>query len=414
MYRSIVLLLLPLILGLVPLHQTTGEEALQVEIRAVGVTGDQVAVDFRVRDGSGHDVLDLTYQDVQIIENAGDPKAITDAEQFSRQQTDDRNPTRTLSLSDGQPYKLVGTSATIGIVFDAVDRGDDGNQIDEWRDSWQALKMFLCTTPGCTSDTPRTKVPSMLEGVSLFIPDAVEAPMPTWPSKFRGFPQDAVLRAELLIDAGTIRRDPPTQLWKTLAQAVEETAKKAEERGGRAVVLVVSSSDDKDSYDDPTVADIIKTAQAHQAIIVTLRAGAGTKLDEPLLRLAKETGGYFAEIPSGPWSKPEFVTTISTFFDDVAAVTHTALYTVHYPTKLVPSATGNTVQVRINRGSPPALSSAWDLPLGENVSITPLGEALVQNYLLVAVPIALLVSLLTALLTLALRWSQSRSTGISR
>src|SRR5262245_49414518 len=128
MRRYYVLLFAFILLALWFPAQVDGQEPLQVTVLAVGVNSNQVAVDFQVKNGSGRGEPKLKPQDGAIIEyeegeNAAAATTITlDGDQLNRRSTDKNSPALKLTLSDGKSYDLAAASATIGIVFDAVER----------------------------------------------------------------------------------------------------------------------------------------------------------------------------------------------------------------------------------------------------------------------------------------------------
>jgi hypothetical protein len=387
--------------------QPADQQPLQVRVLAVEVEGAQVSVDFQVQDASGRDVLSVKPQDVVIIENEHiTTTKIIDDDHFNQQRTDEDTPTIKLTAGDGQPLELSATSATIGIVYDAVSQPRRSEaEPDTLAEGRKIIRQFLCQTESC--DQLRTKVAAKPEAIGLFIPPNVNGGQVVQPREFKDFPQELEARVNLLNYLTTLKRESPTMLYGTLELAVRTTAAKAQERGGPAIVLLVSNRGD--DYDQAQFDSLIKLAQESSVTIVTFRVGQAADenqvTDDQFRKLATETGGIFEAAPDESM--------VGRAFDEMVTFNHTSLYTARYTTTLVPDGQTQHLRVEVRQGEQQGTSASREFVLRGKVFETKLlAQVLVEQYFLIAIPIALLSSLLLTLLTGATR--RSRSSGISR
>ncbi len=403
MHRSIFLLLtVALVLCFQPALSSVAQSSQKVDIRAVDISFPDITIDFRVKDASGRDVLDLTPRDVQVIEDGG---TVISAVELGQQIADTSDPERTVNLSDGQNLEtLTTTGAAIGIVFDAttvLNGGDSANHVAAGR---QAIEQFLAQTG--------IQAPSNPEILSLFIP--IDSPeQQVQPAELVDFTHDRNAVINYLRQMPS--RSGKTNLYAAIQEAVEDTATVAQQQGRNAVVLVVSDGGDAISGD--TFNAIIERANASGVRICAFGVGTDKSLNEQqggfrLNQLASATGGVYVQRPDEAAASSAFASTVT--------ATPASLYTLRYRTSLIDDGKRHNlvVQVTLPDGTVNSQQVEFTGSVVPNpdMQLAPLGDVLLRKYVVVAVPIALLVSLLVVAVIGGLRWnrSQSLSRGITR
>jgi hypothetical protein len=172
-------------------------------------------------------------------------------------------------------------------------------------------------------------------------------------------------------------------------------------------VLVVSDGGDAISNDrfDRTMSQ----AQANMVKLVTFGIGADKNLIDQkggfrLAQLAKTTGGLYVQRPDDAAASDAFHKTV------VAAPA--ALYTARYSTALLDDGRKHRFVIQVTLPDGQATSQPVEfttlLDTDDVSHVIPLG-VLLRQYLVIAVPVALLVSLLIVLMMGGIRWARSQS-----
>ncbi len=370
------------------------QSPIKVDVRAVALRFPDITVDFRVKDGGGRDVIGLEERSIQIIE---DGTTIITNFKLERQTADITSPERRLNLSDGKKSEeIYATGATIGVVFDATTLLNDAknNEHDYLVEGRHAIEQFLLQTG--------VQAPRDPEAISLFIPTS-SPDQEVQPADLAEFTQDrnAVINYLRAMPARTGK----TNLYDVIQQAVETTARVARQRGSEPLVLVVSDGGDaisKDSFDRT-----ISQAQANMVKLVTFGIGADKNLAEGgfrLAQLAKTTGGLYLQRPDDA--------AVSDAFRKTVVAASAALYTARYSTALLDDGRKHHFVVQVTLPDGQATSQPVEFTTlldADDVSqVIPLG-VLLRQYLVIAVPVALLVSLLIVMMMGGIRWARSQS-----
>lgn len=401
MDRRICLALIITLLCLQPLALSQAQSAAKVDIRAVAINFPEITIDIRVKDGRGRDVLDLDTRNVQVVEDG--TTTITPLE-VTQQTTDMSDPDRAISLSDGQQETLKPTGAAIGIVFDATTMLNGGASTDYVAAGRNAIEKFLQQTG--------TQAPGNPEVISLFIP--IDSPeQQIQPEEFVTFTYD---RNAIINHLRTFQsRSGKTNLYAAIQQAVVDTATTAQSQGRNAVVLVVSDGGDAISGD--TFNAIIERANTSGVKISAFGVGTDKNLNEQqggfrLNQLASATGGVYVQRPDDQSAANAFSSTVT--------ATPASLYTLRYRTNLIDDGKRHhlVVQVTLPGGqvNSQQVEFTGDAPILPGMQLAPLGDVLLRQYFVIAVPVALLGSLIVVLIMGGVRWSrsQSLSKGITR
>jgi hypothetical protein len=402
MWHRYISLAVALLVLLAPRLAVHAQSPAEVDVRAAPANFPDIVADFRVKGASGQYITGLTSSDVRIIE---DGTAITNVT-WASQRADKSKPTLTVSLSDGKTEELSTTGATIGVVFDATTLLNGaqgaGTGADYLAEGREAIKQFLFQTG--------PQAPNNSEAIGLFIPIAssdqkVQQDVPD--ANAEGFTQNrnGLINTMLTTEVRTGK----TNLYDAIREAVEDTASVARQRGSAAVVLVVS--DGGDTVSAGSFDALIQQAIANKVTVIAFGVGTDRSLNEQrggfrLNQLASTTQGVYLPHPDAAAAKNAF--------DTVVAATPAEIYTISYKTALIQDAKPHSfmIQVRLSDGSGQASSQQIPIvfPPASSQPKSGLNQALL-HYLRIAVPAALIVSLLIALLMGALRWSRSRSVG---
>lgn len=403
MYRRIFLVfMLALLVWFQPPAHSNAQAAMQVDIRAVDIKFPEITIDFRVKDTSGRDVLGLEARDVQVVE---DGATVISNVELGQQTADTNDPERMLNLSDGSQETLTTTGATIGIVFDATTLLNGGSGTDHVAEGRRAIEQFLAQTG--------TQAPINPEVIGIFIP--IDSPdQQVQSEEFATFTHDRNAVINYLRQMQS--REGKTNLYAAIQEAVEDTASAAQQRGSTAVVLVVSDGGDAISGD--TFNSIIERANASGVTISAFGVGTDNSLNEQeggfrLNQLASATGGVYVQRPDDAAASEAFV--------NAATAAPASLYTLRYRTNLIDDGKRHNlvVQVALPGGqvsSQPVEFTGSAPPIIPGMQLAPLGDVLLRNYFVIAVPAALLASLLIVAIIGGMRWnrSQSLSRGITR
>jgi len=398
-YISMAVALLVLLAPRLIVH---AQSPAEVDVRAAPANFPDIVADFRVKGANGQYITGLTSSDVRIIE---DGTAITNVT-WASQRADKSKPTLTVPLSDGKTEELSTTGATIGVVFDATTLLNGaqgaGTGADYLAEGREAIKQFLFQTG--------PQAPNNSEAIGLFIPIAssdqkVQQDVPD--ANAEGFTQNrnGLINTMLTTEVRTGK----TNLYDAIREAVEDTASVARQRGSAAVVLVVS--DGGDTISAGSFDALIQQASANKVTVIAFGVGTDRSLNEQrggfrLNQLASTTQGVYLPHPDAAAAKNAF--------DTVVAATPAEIYTISYKTALIQDNKQHSfmIQVTLSDGSGQASSQPIPIvfPPASSQPKSGLNQALLR-YLRIAVPAALIVSLLIALLMGALRWSRSRSVG---
>jgi len=293
-------------------------------------------------------------------------------------------PVLNVPLVSGAQYPLTAIGASIGIVFDASQllNGSGADVRDNIGAGRQAIEAFLLEMGD--PPPPRTKSPANPERVALFIP--VEQPSQSlFPSSLPGFTQDryAVIN--------TLRQDLPIRQGKTslaaaIQTAIDATARDARQNGGNAIVLVVS--DGGDALTGDTFNSLIAYANQQNVKVIAFGIGTDKALSNNgfrLKQLAESTGGIYFERPGEVEAGQAFLSLVQP--------QPTALYTLTYNSRIIDDGKDHSMTLEI---SIPGGTQNYTLPLRYNGMATtvlvPLYDVLVRQYLIFALPIAILVS----------------------
>jgi hypothetical protein len=301
----------------------------------------------------------------------------------------------------------VTTGASIGIVFDASQllNGTGAGAGDHLGAARAAIEAFLLE-PG-DPPPPRTRSPGNMERVAIFIP-ADQPAQALQPDGLPGFTQDryAVIN--------TLRQNLPVRQGKTslnaaIQAAIDATARDAQENGGKAVVLVVS--DGGDALTGDSFNSLISQASQKQVQIVAFGVGTDKALKNNgfrLKQLAEATGGIYLERPDANGA--------GSAFQRVVQSQPAAIYTVRYDTRIIDDGKSHTVVLEVVT---PSGTRSYPFPLTyagvtTGVTLAPLGDVLLRQYFMFAIPIAVMLSLLLTLMSGVIFWVSSASSGITR
>lgn len=372
---------------------------------AMGIDFPNVTIDFQVLDSAGHSVVGLKPGNIQLSEDGKPVAQFTLREHTANAAT----PGLAVTLSDGMVHNLAAKGATIGIVFDATQllNGTGSNAANHLEAARLAIEAFLLE-PGDPQAPPiRSMSPNSPERVGLFIPvdNAVQS---LQPADLPGFTQD---RYEVINALRNLQpRSGKTNLYAAVQAAIEATASESERTGTTAVVLVVSDGGDAISGD--TFNAVIDQANDRNVQVATFGIGTDNALEAGgfrLKQLADGTGGMYAQRPDA--------TAAGTVFTQLATPTATSIYTLNYQTAIIDDGKEHQIQIVVNLPDGGSVSNvipfAPSVAFGvEPVSLNPLGDVLLRQYFLIALPAALLLSLLLTIMTGAVVWRERGSSGI--
>jgi hypothetical protein len=374
-----------------------------LEVHAAQLTFPTVAIQFSVCDAQGNRMTTLDRSAVRIIEDGTPITSFT----LESQTAHDGQPVQTVPLVSGGTFTLVTTGASIGIVFDASQllNGTGAGAGDHLGAARAAIEAFLLE-PG-DPPPPRTRSPGNMERVALFIP-ADQPAQALQPDGLPGFTQDryAVIN--------TLRQNLPVRQGKTslnaaIQAAIDATARDAQENGGKAVVLVVS--DGGDALTGDSFNSLISQASQKQVKIVAFGIGTDKALQNNgfrLKQLAEATGGIYLERPDA--------NSAGSAFQNAVQSQPAAIYTVRYDTRIIDDGKSHTVVLEVVT---PSGTLSYPFPLtanvpSPNITLAPLGDVLLRQYFMFAIPIAVMLSLLLTLMSGVIFWVSSASSGITR
>ena len=380
MQRGLVIIsvVLSLLVGTSVAAQSTGCRG--IEVLAAQVAFPKVTVQFRLCDQQSNPIVDLNRGAIRLLEDG-----ITVADYtLDSQIADVDQPVLNVPLVSGAQYPLTAIGASIGIVFDASQllNGSGADVRDNIGAGRRAIEAFLLEMGD--PPPPRTKSPANPERVALFIP--VEQPSQSlFPSSLPGFTQDryAVIN--------TLRQDLPIRQGKTslaaaIQTAIDATARDARQNGGNATVLVVS--DGGDALTGDTFNSLIAYANQQNVKVIAFGIGTDKALSNNgfrLKQLAESTGGIYFERPGEVEAGQAFLSLVQP--------QPTALYTLTYNSRIIDDGKDHSMTLEI---SIPGGTQNYTLPLRYNGMATtvlvPLYDVLVRQYLIFALPIAILVS----------------------
>jgi hypothetical protein len=380
MQRGLVIIsvVLSLLVGTSVAAQSTGCRG--IEVLAAQVAFPKVTVQFRLCDQQSNPIVDLNRGAIRLLEDG-----ITVADYtLDSQIADVDQPVLNVPLVSGAQYPLTAIGASIGIVFDASQllNGSGADVRDNIGAGRRAIEAFLLEMGD--PPPPRTKSPANPERVALFIP--VEQPSQSlFPSSLPGFTQDryAVIN--------TLRQDLPIRQGKTslaaaIQTAIDATARDARQNGGNAIVLVVS--DGGDALTGDTFNSLIAYANQQNVKVIAFGIGTDKALSNNgfrLKQLAESTGGIYFERPGEVEAGQAFLSLVQP--------QPTALYTLTYNSRIIDDGKDHSMTLEI---SIPGGTQNYTLPLRYNGMATtvlvPLHDVLVRQYLIFALPIAILVS----------------------
>jgi hypothetical protein len=380
MQRVLVIIsaVLSLLVGTSVAAQSTGCRG--IEVLAAQVAFPKVTVQFQLCDQQSRPIVDLNRGAIRLLEDG-----ITVADYtLDSQIADVDQPVLNVPLVSGAQYPLTAIGASIGIVFDASQllNGSGADVRDNIGAGRRAIEAFLLEMGD--PPPPRTKSPANPERVALFIP--VEQPSQSlFPSSLPGFTQDryAVIN--------TLRQDLPIRQGKTslaaaIQTAIDATARDARQNGGNAIVLVVS--DGGDALTGDTFNSLIAYANQQNVKVIAFGIGTDKALSNNgfrLKQLAESTGGIYFERPGEVEAGQAFLSLVQP--------QSTALYTLTYNSRIIDDGKDHSMTLEI---SIPGGTQNYTLPLRYNGTATtvlvPLHDVLVRQYLIFALPIAILVS----------------------
>jgi len=380
MQRGLVIIsvVLSLLVGMPVAAQST--VCRGIEVLAAQVAFPKVTVQFQLCDQQSNPIVDLNRGAIRLLEDG-----ITVADYtLDSQIADVDQPVLNVPLVSGTQYPLTAIGASIGIVFDASQllNGSGADVRDNIGAGRRAIEAFLLEMGD--PPPPRTKSPANPERVALFIP--VEQPSQSlFPSSLPGFTQDryAVIN--------TLRQDLPIRQGKTslaaaIQTAIDATARDARQHGGGAIVLVVS--DGGDTLTGDTFNSLIAYANQQNVKVIAFGIGTDRALNNNgfrLKQLAESTGGIYFERPGEVEAGQAFLSLVQP--------QPTALYTLTYNSRIIDDGKDHSMTLEI---SIPGGTQNYTLPLRYNGTATtvlvPLYDVLVRQYLIFALPIAILVS----------------------
>jgi hypothetical protein len=382
-----------------------GAPTVDVETYGLRISERTIEVLFKVTErGSGRDLQGLRPADLVVLENGTPVNSSVEL----REEASDANGERTIDLgadavSGSQALNVSAVGATIGIVYDASTllnaAGDPVNYLENGR---MAIEAFL--------EAGRATAPRNPESIGLFIPLSVPAISGETlrPAELPEFVQDrnAVIN--------TLRVQQPrsgrTNIFDTLAVALRATAEAAAARGTNAYVVLVTDGGDSasvGSYDA-----LVNDAAALGVTLIIFGVGPEQRLANnaaALTTLASKTGGVYVGNPN-PGAVQEV-------YRNHVEVTGQSAYVLRYTTDLLDDGKDHQLVIQV-RG----VGNGQSLPLPIRIRIgdpdpVELSGAL-QNYLIRAVPIVVLCSLILSLALVAFQrfstFSGSISSGMTR
>lgn len=359
-----------------------------------------IAANLRIRDRHGQDVTELGKQDIQVIEE-GVPITNTTV---LLQSTTSITPSLHVTLVAAAPdlpleITLTSPSAAIGIVFDSTELLNT-QQHKYTEDGRTAIERFLLSPTPDNLSAPRTKSPENPEVFSLYIPVA-KSDQEVQPGQFAGFTADRNSVINYL--RGMQPRLGTTNLYDAVLKAVQDTAAVARKRGSAAVVLIVSDGSDTGALSDDTLREVRRQANDNQVKIVAF--GFGKALNTPghgdrLLQLASSTAGVYKPYPAEP--------DIIDAFKAVVSATPASIYILQYHSQSFDDGKPHTfvVRVKLADGFVESDKVSFSIAGGAN-GLPPLEQILLRRYVLIAIPLALLISFMLMLIAGGIRWFQS-------
>ncbi|ABU58211.1 VWA domain-containing protein [Roseiflexus castenholzii] len=372
-----------------------------IEVHAAQMEFPNVVVQFSVCDAAGNRIAGIDRSAIRLTED-GRPVADFDMESIV---ADAQTPVQSVALSNGgASFMLTTTGASIGIVFDATQllNGSGAqarNSIGEGRAAIEAFLLEEGEPP-----PPRTRSPGNIEHIGLFIP--VDQPdQSLQPETLPAFTQDRYAVINTLRQSLPIRQKK-TSLNAAIQSAIEATARDAQQRGAEAAVLVVS--DGGDALTGDTFTALIAQAQQRRVRIVAFGFGTDKALQSNgfrLKQLAEATGGIYLERPNARAAGDAFLR--------VAEPRPAALYRVRYSTQIIDDGKPHSLELEVN--APDRLIYQFPLTYAgadSGIRLTPLGDALLRQYFVFAVPIALFLSLFLTLISGAMFWLSTSSSGL--
>lgn len=372
-----------------------------LEVHAAQVRFPEITIQFSVCDATGNRIAGIDRSAIRLTED-GRPVADFELETIV---ADAQTPVQSVLLSNNNPFVLTATGASIGIVFDATQllNGSGARTRDSIGEGRAAIEAFLLEE----GDPPpvRTRSPGNMEHVGLFIP-ADQPDQSLRPETLPDFTQDRYAVINTLRQSLPIRKGK-TSLNAAIQAAIEATARDAQQRGAEAAVLVVS--DGGDALTGETFNALIAQAQQRKVRIVAFGVGTDRALQNNgfrLKQLADATGGIYLERPSASEAGNAFLRIIEP--------RPAALYSVRYATRIIDDGKQHSLVLEVTA---PDRVLSYPIPLtlssvDSGIRLTPLGDALLRQYFAFAVPIALLLSLFLTLISGALFWFSTSSSGL--
>lgn len=371
-----------------------------IEIHAAQMEFPNVVIQFSVCDATGNRIVGIDRSAIRLTED-GRPVADFDLESIV---VDAQTPIRSVALNNGETLTLATTGASIGIVFDATQllNGSGAqarNSIGEGRAAIEAFLLEEGEPP-----PPRTRSPGNMEHIGLFIP-ADQPDQSLRPETLPEFTGDRYAVINTLRQSLPIRQRK-TSLNAAIQTAIEATARDAQQRGAEAAVLVVSDGGDALTGDSFTA--LIAQAQQRRVRIVAFGVGTDKALQSNgfrLKQLAEATGGVYLERPDASAAGDAFLR--------IAEPRPAALYVVRYNSQIIDDGKQHSLVLEVT--APERLS--YPIPLtytgaDGGIRLTPLGDALLRQYFAFAVPIALFLSLFLTLISGAMFWFSTSSSGL--
>lgn len=394
-YAILAVLLVLLIAPALTLAQTATPQP-PVDVRAVNLAFPDIQIDVRVHNRRGQAVTELQPQMLRILE---DSQPTTGQIEVTAQIATATTPQVSVTLSDGKKEELRTRGAAIGVVFDATTLLNTGAPAgtDAITAGREAIEQFLGQTA--------QKAPNDPEIMSLFIP--IDSPaQQAQVADFATYTPDR--NALINVLRNLVPRTGKTSLYATIQQAVELTGDAALQQGRPAVVLVVS--DGGDSISGESFTSIISQANERGVTIISFGVGADSVLIErgggfQLNQLASSTGGVYVQRPDAAAATAAFDTKVTAAPD--------SLHTLRYRSGLRDD--GRTHQIIVEVALPDGTVTSQPISLNLSGVLTstsqlaPVNDVLMRQYLLFAVPVALLVSLLIVVAKGAFHWNSSRS-----
>jgi von Willebrand factor type A domain len=362
--RLLCLMALALFAG-VGIGAARAQPAAGVQIQSIDHSAyPRIALTFTARDSEGRSIVGLNQSQVQVVERG----AVIEEVSFSEQPTP-------------------GVGSAISIVFDCAKTLElhmpAGRAAVEW---------FL--------DQAGKEEGAKGEILNLYLPIAtpVDELLPLGSDRFIEMADRNLLINELRTVAP---REGETSLFLALANAIRDTGAAAREQGGGGVVVVVSDGSDQ-VPNSPTINDLIELAKAENVRVVAF--GLGTHADpatpDPRLLLSNlaisTRGGY---LPADNTDRGA----VAALFAGVAPLTPTSEYHLSYDTSTPRDGKEYQAAVSVRLGTGELLSPAASFKTpAAVVALRPLLVALLE-YLLFALPIALLTSIAATVLIFTAR-----------